>query len=293
MIFEAHSDNNTNSVTVLKNLGFVPNWSFESSIVPRWRYRQVLEALLRRGIKSPDFVAIKEVVQRPLWALYFVFAPEGNLTTAHRFTLAKLRLQGFGIFVVVATKDFHSLPHDLTDMADAVYWKALPGYDFSAYSLGLSVLARRSAGATVLVMNDSVLGPVCDVLDMTTKAPWELTGFTASGVIENHVQSYAFVLKNFTSDRLLRLRTVLFPFFACGGRDDVIACQESRMARVASAVMTVGAYWYLQGGDPTQHAPFELMDAGCPFVKRSLIEPRSSFADKERAQAFFQDIIGQ
>lgn len=280
-----------NAIKPLEELGFCLFWDFEPSIVPLWRYRQVLEALLRRGIRSPESFPIKEVVQRSLWALYFIYLPDGKLTNAHRHSLFQLRFQGFGVFVVVATKDVRCVPAELTDLADAVYWKALPGYDFSAYKLGLSVLARRSEGATVLVMNDSVLGPICDVVHLTTQAPWDLTGFTASGRIENHIQSYAFVLNNLTLDRLRRLRYVLFPFIACGGRDDVITCQESRMARVASGSMSVGAYWYLPDGDPTQIAPFELMEAGYPFIKRSLIEFRSPFADKERARAFFQEIM--
>ena len=70
----------------------------------------------------------------------------------------------------------------------------------------------------------------------------------------------------------------------------MITCQESRMARVASRSMSVGAYWYLEDGDPTQTAPFELIDAGYPFFKRSLCEARSPYVDKQRALNFVAEL---
>ncbi len=226
-----------------------------------------------------------------LWALYFVYSPDGELNAAHQFTLARLREQGFAIALVIAAAQSHDIAVCATEMADWVAWKELPGYDFSAYALGLTMLARYSPKATVLVLNDSVLGPFGDVRSAVINAPWDLTGFTATGLLENHVQSYAFVLRDVTRARLRALWPVLFPWVACGGRDDVIACQETRLARVAARSMSVGAYWYLRTGDPTQVVPFDLMEVGFPFFKKSLTESRSPFPHKDRARAFIDHAL--
>lgn len=276
----------------LQDRGFVHQWSFTPSPVPRWRQRQVLEAVLRRGLRFPAHRTVHSSASPggAKWALYFVYAPDGHLLPGHHFTLIQLRKQGFSICVVIATADPACVPEQLATLADLVIWKALHGYDFSAYKLGLSALARRTPGATVLVMNDSIAGPVTDLNPFVQQARWDLTGFSASGKIENHVQSYAFVLRDLTAARLRAFRWVLFPWFACGNRDDVIQCQETRMARVAARAMTVGALWYSADQDITQSAPFELLEAGAPFIKRSLSLERSAFADKARAARFIHEL---
>jgi hypothetical protein len=43
---------------------------------------------------------------------------------------------------------------------------------------------------------------------------WDLTGFTASSQLANHIQSYAFSLKSVDRARMLRLSPVMFPFNA-------------------------------------------------------------------------------
>nr|WP_315244057.1 hypothetical protein [uncultured Albidiferax sp.] len=264
----------------------VSDWSFEPSPVPRWRQRMVLEALLRRGIRTPRSIAIKPVQPHACWALYFVYTPNGQLTGAHRFTLARLKDQGFAVLVVQASAEPGRVSDELQHYADALYWKALEGYDFSAYALGLHALARHSPQARVLVMNDSVVGPFNNLQATVRHARWDLTGFTASASMENHVQSYAFILKRLDPSVMRRLWRVFFPGLACGGRDDVILCQETRMARIASRSMAVGAQWFCTAGDATQTLPFELMEAGFPFIKKSLAASRSAFADKARVKDF-------
>ncbi len=265
-------------------LGIHSNWSFAPSNVPRWRKRTVFESFLLRSIRAPKSLQLVPVIPAAMWALFFIYLKGPNLSAAHRFTLRRLREQGLKIFVVIASPAASALPCDLREMVDALYWKDLPGYDFSAYALGLRVLARDSPAATVLVLNDSVHGPACDLSALMTAPPWDLTGFTASGKIENHIQSYAFILRSLTREKLAAMRTVFLPFGAFRQREDVISCQESRFARVAARSMTVGALWYQAAGDLTQSAPFELMDAGLPFLKRSLIEERSAFGNKCQAR---------
>ncbi|WP_454436213.1 hypothetical protein [Thauera mechernichensis] len=105
-------------------------------------------------------------------------------------------------------------------------------------------------------------------------APWDLTGFTSSQFVENHIQSYSFILKNINT-HLLRLLGTPFKRFTCFNDFwTVVLTQETRFARIASKSMTVGAFWHgssNDGIDPSLHHALELVDNGFPFIKRSLL----------------------
>lgn len=60
------------------------------------------------------------------------------------------------LLVICACPENHAVLEELKPLCDALYWKAEQGWDFSAYALGLSELARLSPGADVLAMNDSL-----------------------------------------------------------------------------------------------------------------------------------------
>ena len=95
--------------------------------------------------------------------MYFVYTPDGSLSAAHRYTLDRLRSLAGGVAVICATGERGKVPAELNGLADAVYWKGLGGYDFSAYGLAVREIAARSPGADLLLLNDSVLGPFGDL----------------------------------------------------------------------------------------------------------------------------------
>jgi hypothetical protein len=67
---------------------------------------------------------------------------------------------------------------------------------------------------------------------------------------------------------------MFFPFAALSNPSHVINLHELRFARVASRSMSVGAFWYgdaVKVQDPMLHRPIELLTAGFPFLKRSLL----------------------
>jgi lipopolysaccharide biosynthesis protein len=258
------------------------HWTFEASEVEVPRRRKVLRALLRRAVPRPQSVVVKAAQPNARWALYFIYAPEGQLLPVHRFTLARLRDEGFAILAVCAGTARADVPQGIATYADAICWKAPGGYDFSAYAIGLELLARHSPGANVLVLNDSVLGPFHALRRYVDRVEWNFTGFTASGVIENHVQSYAFVVADVTPAKVRRMWPVLFPYLAFDGRADVIFCQETRLARIVSRQMSTGSLWYYPAGDLTLLAPLELLDEDFPFVKRSLLTDRYPVTDRPR-----------
>jgi lipopolysaccharide biosynthesis protein len=212
-----------------------------------------------------------------------LFLPDGKLTPAHYFTLRRLRAMRGGLLVVCATDHPENVPRDLIAQSDAIYWKALPGYDFSAYAIVLSEVANRSPGADVLLINDSIYGPFSDLDAMLDHVPWQMTGFTATSAFENHIQSYAFFLRHVTDARVRSLQSVISPRFAFNRFRDVVNCQETRLAREAARSMSVGSFWFANtpaAGDPSLALALPLLAEGFPFLKRSLLGKLNGAYDK-------------
>ena len=270
--------------------GLQSPWDFVASQRRIWLDIRREARRLLRSRPAPAHQVLKPLHPRDCWFAYFVFAPDGVLSDSHRFTLQRLRDMNRGVLVVCAAPGADSVPKELFDLVDALYWKATSGYDFSAYTLALGAIADHSPGADVLVLNDSVVGPFTDLRPFIDRTPWGLTGFTASSLAENHLQSYAFVLRNVVPGLLQRLRSVFPPDIAFDDAGDVILCQELSFARVASRHMTVGACWYSvfeRVPDPTLVKPLELLDAGFPFMKTSVLGKHSGF--QAHAQEALQD----
>ena len=264
--------------------GLTQNWTFFPSPVALWQRCQLIEMFARYAERKPRWHSVKPLSPRDNWAVYFIFSPDGLLSSAHEFTLSRLRDLGMPLLVVCACRAPEKLPPTLAGYCDALFWKDLPGYDFSAYSLALHQIARISPGADVLLMNDSVFGPFSDLRGVLAEARWDLTGFTASSHVTNHIQSYAFLLKAVNRMRMAKLATVFFPFVALSKNDAVIPLQETRLARVAARSMDVGAFWFGDANeviDPSLVRPIELLNAGFPFLKRSLVGKHASFINRE------------
>ncbi len=259
-------------------------WEYEkerlspSCYVRRWR-------ALRNAAAMPQSLVLKPAEAKPEWILYFVYAPAGRLDGGHLFTLDALKASGLPVLAVVATDVPRSVPEAIVQSCDAVIWKALSGYDFSAYAIGLEAIADRSPGADVLVFNDSMFGPFHDLRPFLSGAPWDLTGFMATdGSRQRHIQSYAFVMKDVRRERLRDMGDVFTTEFAFDDARSTICSRELWMARRASDTMSVGSYWF--GAvrdvlDPTLSKAIELVDAGFPFMKRSLLTKQSHYQRTE------------
>ena len=240
----------------------------------------------------------------------FVYAPEGQLTAAQRFTIAQMRNMAGRLALICATERMENMPVAALDDADALYWKALPGYDFSAYALALADIASLSPGADVYVQNDSVLGPFGAIDALIERSPWDFTGFLANAALENHIQSYAFHVRNVGPARLAALRSVLSTRWACERWRDVVNLQETRLARVAARSMQVGSLWFapsvdrgefgmvdalrrklFRGATAAVHDPglvhaTILLDQGFPFLKKSLFGKNRGFQDIATLDAY-------
>jgi hypothetical protein len=264
--------------------GLHRDWTFQPSAASLsyrlWRLR--LQVTKRRP--RPPFQSLVEVTARPLWFVYFVYLPTGVLAPRHHFTLSQLRSQGFPVFVICASPNSRDVPAELRSKCEALYWKGLGGYDFSAYRLALEVIAARSYGARTVLLNDSVMGPFSNLNDLVDQARWSLTGFTATSLNENHIQSYGFMFDAVTPELLSNLDDVMYRSYAFDDVDAVILCQETRLARVANRSMSVGAFWFAPGtsvDDAMLRRPLELLDAQFPFVKYSLLGKMRHFQNPE------------
>jgi lipopolysaccharide biosynthesis protein len=270
----------------------VKDWDFVPTPNAYLSLRRALRMSYRLR-RAPDREVLVPVKARPAWAAYFVYAPQGQLLSNHHFTLGRLRDMGLSILVVCATERRGGVPDDLRSYADALLWKDLPGYDFSAYAAALHELARHSPGANVMILNDSVFGPFSDLRPYVLQARWDLQGFTASSTGENHIQSYAFVVKGLDSERLQHLGAPFSERVAYTRAGDVILCQELRFARLASHHMRVGAVWYSDGtqvSDPMLMRPVELCREGFPFVKKSLMGKFVCFQPEGRIRALLDEL---
>lgn len=264
--------------------GLASLWDFAPSTPDfglKWR-RATLPILYAR--RRPSHQVLKPVHQRSIWLVYFAYCPDDQVGIHQIFTLRRLKDMGFSVLIICASTSAHSVPPELHHYADALYWKGLSGYDFSAYTLAVEALSQHSTGATALILNDSMFGPFTDLRPFINSARWDLTGFTATKLNENHIQSYAFILRNIGPDRVADLRPVLHANKAFNNVDAVIWCQETRLASVAHRRMSVGSYVYCDGktiSDPCLQTPFALLDADFPFMKRSLLGKMQRFQDPE------------
>jgi hypothetical protein len=253
--------------------GLVRDWTFvPSRVAPIARLARA--TFLLTGLRrAPPSRVLRALEARDRWNGYFLYLPAGGLTSAHRYTLAKLRALSGGLLAICATPDVASVPPELLDLCDAVVWKGLSGYDFSAYAVALAEVAAQSPGADLLLMNDSVLGPFVDLDAILRTVPWQMTGFTASTEFENHLQSYALYVRSITPPVVQSLRTVAPQSVAFDRFWHVVYCQETRLARVAARTMKVGALWFAGGhgaGNPSLTKAVPLLTAGFPFLKRSI-----------------------
>lgn len=226
------------------------------------------------------------------WAVFFCYAPTGVPLAAHRFTIDRLRLDGFAVLVVCSTPKVEQAEKFLDLGLDGLIWKALRGYDFSGYSAGLSLLAQRCTDIDVLVMNDSVFGPFYPLRPFLDDSPWDVTGFTTSYSVEHHIQSYAFYLKGFGHRFFCGLRRVFCPWVSFDSQGPVSLLQETRLGSAVEGKFSVGAILTPSVSQRERYLllsnPMGLLDRGFPFLKKSIFTKFASGYDQSSYRNFVE-----
>ena len=218
-------------------------WTFAPSSPSLPSHLSRLKSRLTGPVPRPAFRIAKPFLPARRWNVLFLYLPDGRLNEGQLFTLARMARMEGKLAVIAALPSDVPIPKDL-DAADGLLRKDMAGYDFSAYTLAAEQIATQSPGARVYIQNDSVFGPFGDIDRLIEEAPWDLTGFLASSMLENHIQSFAFVVRHLDAAWLSSMRPILFEDVAFDRYRDVVNLQETRMARVAARRMSVGAYWF-------------------------------------------------
>ena len=250
----------------------IQNWDFFSSNPPsRYQLSRIRSRLFLRS-RFPQFLPLKEVFLFPQWTVFFIFLPQAILSNSQRYTLDALKKSKRKLFVICASESPKDIPEEIFKKSDALYWKALQGFDFSAYTIGFHEIARSSPDSEVFFLNDSVFGPLRDIDKTLELMNWNFTGFSASSQFENHIQSYAFHLSNVSMPVIEDLGDVLSKSFSYNDIWSTVSCCETRLARVASKKMSVGSLYFSNCDriDPTLDLALPLLERGFPFVKKSL-----------------------
>lgn len=254
------------------------------------RIRRLLHRLTDAE-SAPSFTILKDARPNDKWVLFFCYLPENEITYDHYHTIKNLRSKNYSLMIVAAATNPSVLEKRLSDLCELLIIKDLKGYDFSGYSIGIRHILKTSYNANILVLNDSVIGPIKDIFKLLEDSPWGLTGLTSCEIRENHIQSYAFMFKNINIDKFNKLSSV-FPKNICYSRYmAVVRMQESRFARIAAKHMTVGSIWHSKD-DMTVHDPLYLIEQGFPFLKKSLFSKFKgglSEIDKNRIDNIYFD----
>lgn len=259
-----------------------PRWSI---VLRRWAARQT-----RLG--APAWKLLTPPSTTGQWLLYFMYLPQGQLSPQHRFTLERLAAESARLMIVCACPPDHPVLAELKNHCNALCWKAVKGFDFSAYAIGMTELARHAPDSDVLVFNDSMLGPFAPLTPFIENARWRLSGLSASSLEENHLQSFALIVRQLNAEFLQAVAPVISTEWCYDASGPVILLQETRLARVASHHMSVGAFWYTDGSlyqDLCLNCPEQMLDAGFPLLKRSLYGKFASvFQDPPVMQALLR-----
>ncbi|GMM91806.1 hypothetical protein [Qipengyuania sp. MTN3-11] len=289
------------------------NWDYRPSKPSALVRAMRLRSRLRGWNPAPEWRALRTIVPAERWNGLFLFAPNGRIDPTQTETVRRIKALKGRAVVILAAPDPTACDDPALRDVEALYWKALGGYDFSAYGILLREVAARSPGAMLYLQNDSVLGPLGDVDSLIARMPWRTGGFLASAAMENHIQSFAFVLRDVTPAYARALHPVLPQSRALNDWRDVVWRQETRLARIAARSGSVGSLWFserprqVESGlietllhrargrkivhevmDPSLVAAAELLEEGFPFLKRSLFGRNGHFQDRGQLSEFLR-----
>lgn len=285
MTFLAHLTTSRGDLPNLREFhsdGVVRMWDFSPSYCPRWLLRRRLEYAITGWCPPPPYRVLLPARTRSNWYIYFLYCPDGSLTRSQIFTLRRIRDLNFPLLAICAAPLNAAVPGELRACADALIMKGLRGYDFSAYTIAMHHLAEVSPGADVILMNDSVFGPFYDIRPFIVAAKWDLAGFCSSAEIENHIQSFAFIVRSLSLGRIKDFGRIFRRLYCFNSFGAVVHLQETLLARIAFRKLKVGSFWHDASGmtrNLTLDIPLQLLNEGFPFIKRSLLGKHHSKQD--------------
>jgi hypothetical protein len=216
--------------------------------------------------------------------LFATFAPAPGLKPHVPAHVESLAGAGFAVVLVVNTDlDPGGLRLDpaLLDRLAGCIVRENVGFDFAAWAHAFS-LGQGFANCTrLLLVNDSVIGPLdghafATLIERLRKTDADMVGLTENRMPHRHLQSYflAFGPRALRSDAF---RRAFFGMRSLPTKELVIDAYETSLTRqleragLGAAALFPPLYDEPRSGDDTIARWRELIDAGFPFVKASLL----------------------
>ncbi|WP_237564119.1 rhamnan synthesis F family protein [Actinomyces sp. 432] len=174
------------------------------------------------------------------------------------------------------------------------------GYDFGSWATALGCIPELREAGTVLLTNDSLLGPfgpIEHLLEWAAAPGPDIRGLTASYQFAYHVQSYFLAYRGgILADRPWR------DFFNSvrvePGKDEVVLSYEIGVSRTAfsecysSEVWVTGPELGVPYGNPTVDGWKNLIESGVPFLKRTIMTHPSTQAEAAEAAQYIRRRFG-
>lgn len=246
----------------------------------------------RESSPQPKHILLQDkILRRDIWAIYFCFNPEGNAHPQNIFMLERLRDEGIGILTIVASHHSKNISQPFLDLSDLVIWKDTAGFDISALKIGLRHLALHHEGSDVIWINDSVFGPFNEIKDFLHKcgSNYDVLGMTQSYAVRPHFQSYSFFLRKISSSTVDSLFPLTMNRCLDTHLSNVLVFETMMASNLVKARRRVFCWArpINRRYDLTMAYPYELIDAGFPFIKRSIVGKFADGFDQVRAADFF------
>jgi lipopolysaccharide biosynthesis protein len=237
-------------------------------------------------LKAPEPALAGEI------CLFAAYAPTAALKPHVPAYLAALTHAGFAVVLVVNTDaDRHALRVDpeLLDRLAGCVVRENVGFDFAAWGHAYSLGQGYARCSRLLLANDSVIGPLdeaafAEIIDRLRASDADIVGLTENRTPRRHLQSYflAFGPRALASPEF---RRAFFAMRSLPAKELVIDAYETALtwqlerAGLRAAALFPPLYDEPRSGDDTTARWRELLDAGLPFVKASLLHhPRHAEA---------------
>lgn len=218
------------------------------------------------------------------------WSADGALSRSVRSMVATLSASGFETLLVSAADVGGSRPGGWPDVPGnaSLYRRPNSGYDFGTWSAVLSGFPQIARAKEVILANDSMVGPfapMTGLLDRMLGIPAEVWALTDSHQFGWHPQSFFVGYRNG-----VLAEPPLHEFWSTvrvhASKNDVIRRYELGLGRLliregySTAIAFPSETVVTQRADnPTIKGWRNLLDAGCPLVKRQLLSEPEVAAD--------------